>query len=517
MQSAGSGTQTVILFDRASLPLPSTRTAPEDSKPPATDLLKWLLWSSRWEKHRPGEVVIALPKEAKEWVDRKKVGPTPVIWYGRNGDCPLPFDHHEQDLLLVNGPKTFSIPWSVGTPPPQCEGCDVLVIREEHAAEVGRYSEFVQVDSDGLVQRFVRRYSDSRGPLVEPSATIFHLLCGREHADVVVRHLLIHGWGLDSIGALTSRLRVQWWKPEITTRRRDSGATGRRVASNEPNPDDREWDGVPSIAVESKGDLGYRIIKRSTDVVLSAVTLLLLSPVLLILVLIVKFTSRGPVFYADRRQGLHGKEFNCLKFRTMVTDAAEMQARLREKNQVDGPQFKMENDPRLTPVGDWLRKFSFDELPQFFNVLRGDMSLVGPRPSPDRENQFCPGWRRARLSVRPGITGLWQVLRRRGDGVSDFQQWIYYDLEYVRHRGLWLDWQLLWHTPIAMLASSRLGKFAHRLKVRGICIQSNRIREMDSSYSFVEVPLGPGAAIAAPLAIPSEPGTRSHSHRVDRP
>ena len=108
------------------------------------------------------------------------------------------------------------------------------------------------------------------------------------------------------------------------------------------------------------------------------------------------------------------------------------------------------------------------------------MSLVGPRPSPDAENQYCPGWRRARLSVPPGITGLWQVLRRRDNPESDFQQWIYYDLEYARHRSLWLDWQILLHTPYAILGSKRIARFARSLQLRGICTYSTRISESNS-------------------------------------
>jgi lipopolysaccharide/colanic/teichoic acid biosynthesis glycosyltransferase len=122
----------------------------------------------------------------------------------------------------------------------------------------------------------------------------------------------------------------------------------------------------------------------------------------------------------------------------MVHNAAEMAKKLREENQADGPQFFIEKDPRVTRTGAWLRRFHLDELPQLWNVLRGQMSLVGPRPSPDEENQYCPAWRDARLSVRPGITGLWQLKRTRVEG-SDFQEWIRYDIEYVRSASFWLD------------------------------------------------------------------------------
>jgi lipopolysaccharide/colanic/teichoic acid biosynthesis glycosyltransferase len=127
-----------------------------------------------------------------------------------------------------------------------------------------------------------------------------------------------------------------------------------------------------------------------------------------------------------------------------------MKAELKSKNQADGPQFYIENDPRLTKIGRLLRKYNLDELPQFFNVLAGDMSVVGPRPSPRHENQYCPPWREARLSVRPGITGLWQVKRTRRTG-TDFQEWIKYDIEYVENRSLWFDIKIILGTVSAML------------------------------------------------------------------
>jgi lipopolysaccharide/colanic/teichoic acid biosynthesis glycosyltransferase len=134
----------------------------------------------------------------------------------------------------------------------------------------------------------------------------------------------------------------------------------------------------------------------------------------------------------------------------MRKDAEKLKAILKKKNQADGPQFFIENDPRLTRVGRFLRKYNLDELPQFWNVLSGDMSVVGPRPSPHKENQFCPPWREARLSVRPGITGLWQIMRTRRSG-SDFQEWIKYDLEYVERRSTWLDLHIITKTVAILL------------------------------------------------------------------
>lgn len=185
--------------------------------------------------------------------------------------------------------------------------------------------------------------------------------------------------------------------------------------------------------------------KRIADIVAAIIVLILFAPVLLIVALIVKLTSRGPVFFKDARQGLHSKGFNCLKFRTMLVGADKIQEKLRIISQVDGPQFKMTNDPRITAVGRFLRDTYIDEIPQFFNVLLGQMSIVGPRPSPESENTQCPSWRDARLSVRPGITGLWQICRTR-QPMKDFQEWIYYDTKYVRNLSFKMDLWICWQT-----------------------------------------------------------------------
>jgi lipopolysaccharide/colanic/teichoic acid biosynthesis glycosyltransferase len=180
------------------------------------------------------------------------------------------------------------------------------------------------------------------------------------------------------------------------------------------------------------------ILKRFADLFVSTTVLVFFAPLFPIIALIIKLTSKGPVFFKHKRQGLHGREFNCLKFRTMITGADEIQAKLRSHNQVDGPQFMVEDDPRITVVGKFLRNTFIDEIPQFINVLLGQMSLVGPRPSPKSENSLCPPWRDARLSVKPGISGLWQVSRTRQPG-KDFQEWIYYDTCYVRNLSLKMD------------------------------------------------------------------------------
>jgi lipopolysaccharide/colanic/teichoic acid biosynthesis glycosyltransferase len=197
--------------------------------------------------------------------------------------------------------------------------------------------------------------------------------------------------------------------------------------------------------------------KRVADVVAAIVVLVLFAPVLPVIALAIKLSSRGPVFFKDERQGLHGRDFFCLKFRTMMVGADNIQEKLRVVSQVDGPQFKMENDPRVSSIGRFLRETYLDEIPQFFNVLTGQMSLVGPRPSPEAENTLCPSWRDARLSVQPGITGLWQVLGTR-QPTKDFQEWIHYDIEYVRNLSLKTDLWICWET-VKKLISKFVGQF----------------------------------------------------------
>jgi lipopolysaccharide/colanic/teichoic acid biosynthesis glycosyltransferase len=188
-----------------------------------------------------------------------------------------------------------------------------------------------------------------------------------------------------------------------------------------------------------------RSIKRVADVFAAGIVLVLFAPVIPVIALAVRMSSPGPIFFRDKRQGLHGKVFDCIKFRTMRQGADKMQDKLRFVCEVDGPQFKMADDPRITTVGRFLRETYLDEIPQFFNVLCGQMSLVGPRPSPELENTLCASWRDARLSVRPGITGLWQVCRTRA-AHKDFQEWIHYDTQYVRNLSPGLDLWICWRT-----------------------------------------------------------------------
>ncbi len=188
-----------------------------------------------------------------------------------------------------------------------------------------------------------------------------------------------------------------------------------------------------------------RVSKRAFDICFALAVLAATAPLYPLIMLAIYLEDGWPPFFAHRRQTLGGREFPCYKFRTMCRNAERLKAQLVAANICDGPQFFIKDDPRLLRVGTFLRRYQLDELPQFWNVLRGHMSVVGPRPSPDKENQYCPVWREARLSVRPGITGLWQVRRTR-EPETDFQEWIRYDLEYVQHESWRLDLWIIFMT-----------------------------------------------------------------------
>jgi exopolysaccharide biosynthesis polyprenyl glycosylphosphotransferase len=194
------------------------------------------------------------------------------------------------------------------------------------------------------------------------------------------------------------------------------------------------------------------VVKRTFDLLASSMLLLLLSPVLVIAAICIKLASPGPVMFVQRRLGLNKRRFRIYKFRTMVVDAEKRLREVEHLNEITGPVFKIKNDPRITAVGRFLRKTSIDELPQLFNVLRGDMSLVGPRPLPVRDYEgFNEDWQRRRFSVKPGITCLWQV---RGRNSIPFEEWMELDLQYIDKWSLWLDFRILLQTIPAVLRGS---------------------------------------------------------------
>lgn len=192
--------------------------------------------------------------------------------------------------------------------------------------------------------------------------------------------------------------------------------------------------------------------KRAFDVLFSLVVLAFTLPLYPFVALAILLEDGRPIFFAHRRETIGGREFPCLKFRSMRKDAERIKEELRRENQADGPQFFIDprRDPRLTRVGRFIRKTQIDELPQFLNVLVGHMSIVGPRPSPRGENQYCPAWRETRLSMRPGLTGLWQVKRTRERGL-DFQEWIKFDLEYAERCSWPLDLWIVCKTILILI------------------------------------------------------------------
>lgn len=209
------------------------------------------------------------------------------------------------------------------------------------------------------------------------------------------------------------------------------------------------FSGIPLVEFHTVvANEGQLLIKRIIDIVISLVVLLIFSPILLFSILLIKTTSRGPIFYRQVRCGLNGRTFTLYKFRSMVVGAEMRKRELEKQNEMSGPVFKMRRDPRVTPFGKFMRKFSIDELPQLFNVIRGDMSLVGPRPALPAEIELYESWQRRRLSMKPGVTCIWQV---SGRNKIDFERWMEMDLQYIDSFSLWLDIRILIRTVFVVI------------------------------------------------------------------
>lgn len=212
-----------------------------------------------------------------------------------------------------------------------------------------------------------------------------------------------------------------------------------------------EIDGEPILTVYtgSAHQLEYLWLKRLIDIVFTAAASLMLAPLFIIIAFLIKLTSPGPVFFKQERIGYNRRRFKMVKFRTMVQDAEEMQQHLEHLNEADGPAFKIQDDPRITPMGRWLRRTSLDELPQLINVLRGDMSLVGPRPLPVRDVEGIEKrWQKRRFSMRPGLTCLWQI---GGRNQVRFDEWMKLDLEYIDQWSIQLDFYIIAKTIPAVI------------------------------------------------------------------
>ncbi len=349
------------------------------------------------------------------------------------------------------------------------------------------------------------------GAVIGPEATVVGPAVigarARVEQEAVVAQCVV---GPDSVVAagLTVRHRV------IFGLASEAGAAATPAPLDEPGP-------TPAVDVpegwdrRGRASSAYPMFKAAFDVTASALALLVLSPLLGLIALLVKLGSKGPVFYRDRREGKGGQLFDCLKFRTMCVGADAQQRELlaRAQNEVDGPQFKLARDPRVTWLGRILRALNLDELPQLINVVRLEMSLVGPRPSPFRENQLCIPWRDGRLSVRPGITGLWQICRnRRAQG--DFHQWIHFDLLYVRYMSSLVDLKILiatvvslagqWPVPLSWIVSARdlEGASPGALVVRARTSAASDAAPL--SGSIVDAPLADANGSAGPPTSPAE-------------
>jgi exopolysaccharide biosynthesis polyprenyl glycosylphosphotransferase len=217
----------------------------------------------------------------------------------------------------------------------------------------------------------------------------------------------------------------------------------------------QELHGTPLITLRENQIQGANyLIKRIVDLTLVLGTLPLWGSLALVIAILIKLTSRGPVIYRQTRIGRHGHPFEFLKFRTMVINADDLKAQLMEQNEGSGPMFKMKRDPRVTPIGRFLRKFSLDEIPNLWNVVRGEMSLVGPRPAVPEEVSQYEQWHRRRLEVTPGVTGLWQVTGRSD---TSFDECVRLDIYYTEHWSIWLDIRIL----LATIPSVILGRGAY--------------------------------------------------------
>ena len=213
---------------------------------------------------------------------------------------------------------------------------------------------------------------------------------------------------------------------------------------------------LPGLIFSSKIiDPDLMLVKRAMDVVMALVGLAVTAVMFPLVALVIKLDSPGPIIFAQERVGLNGRRFRLYKFRTMFVDAEERKRKLLEKNEMDGPIFKLQQDPRVTRVGRWLRKLSIDEFPQFWNVLRGDMSIVGTRPPTRDEVERYQAWHYRRISIKPGITGLWQVSGR--NKIKNFDDIVQLDLKYITNWSLWLDMKIIAKTVLVLFLPGRSG------------------------------------------------------------
>ncbi len=330
----------------------------------------------------------------------------------------------------------------------------------ENLRERGHDPRFMLVAGTGkLAQDFADRVESHPGLGIQ---IIGHLSAPGETEHLVTRPILgsvehfeeiLHSQVVDEVAVCLPPAAVRYLEP-ITGLAADEGKTVRipvdPVVEILPSALHEEFDGfvVRSLVHDGHREAGL-VAKRILDIVGAGVGLVVLSPIMLIAAIAIRLRDGSPVLFRQERVGFHGRPFTIYKFRTMIPDAEEQLDAVRHLNERDRVAFKATNDPRVTPLGRWLRKTSIDELPQFWNVLTGSMSLVGPRPPLPAEVLEYDIWHRRRLSMKPGITGLWQVEARHE---ADFDRWVERDLIYIDGWSFWLDLKILAKTLPAVLA-----------------------------------------------------------------
>jgi lipopolysaccharide/colanic/teichoic acid biosynthesis glycosyltransferase len=393
--------------------------------------------------HRKSDIGIAIPEN---WNAKPQVKSVSVILYNGRIDLPKRFTKHQQKgyILISNGLYSIEVDRQVVDRLLADTDADVIAVNA--CGKSSNYCQRIRMTSSGKVAGIRRYFSACYTSAGIPSDWPHMVFMKNSMIDKIEKCDLTATFDTFAARCDLAGLKVRCFNA---------------VANVTDLPDDKDMiagDSLPCDNFRRWSRLSYvRTVKRIADVIFSSIVLMLFAPFLPIIAAAIKFNSPGPIFYKDIRQGIYGKPIKCLKFRSMFVSSDKIQDKLRVANQVDGPQFKMESDPRITAVGRFLRETYIDEIPQFINVLLGQMSVVGPRPSPERENRLCPVWRDARLSVRPGITGLWQVCRTRLPG-RDFQEWILYDTEYVRKLSLRMDLLVCFKT-VKKLTKSFLDQF----------------------------------------------------------
>ncbi len=209
------------------------------------------------------------------------------------------------------------------------------------------------------------------------------------------------------------------------------------------------FSGIPLLEIETIRAKEWQLLfKRTADIFLSLFFMIILSPIILITMIVIKLESKGPLLFSQIRSGVNGRKFKLYKFRSMIVGAEMKKKHIEKMNEMDGPVFKIKHDPRITKIGRFIRKFSIDELPQLLNVLKGDMSIVGPRPPLPVEVQMYELWQRRRLSLKPGLTCIWQVSGRNN---INFERWMEMDLEYIDNWSLWMDFKIIFKTIFVVL------------------------------------------------------------------